>query len=161
MKVAKESKDKDKALEQVLADIQKQFGDGAIMRLGTEEHIEIEPDEDFNGERKAIEKALSSFKELALDGIMLINNDTIIAVTIGSKVSDTMFDVHYEKALFTQNGTYTAINNEFAKYIRKKYPSILFIDREEDMGDPGLRKAKQSYYPHHMIQVWRAILKEN
>ena len=42
MKVAKESKDKDKALEQVLADIQKQFGDGAIMKLGAEEHIEID-----------------------------------------------------------------------------------------------------------------------
>jgi len=42
MKVAKESKDKDKALEQVLADIEKQFGAGAIMKLGNEEHIEIE-----------------------------------------------------------------------------------------------------------------------
>ncbi|MBE6148070.1 MAG: recombinase RecA [Firmicutes bacterium] len=42
MKVAKESKDKDKALEQVLADIEKQFGAGAIMRLGGEEHIEID-----------------------------------------------------------------------------------------------------------------------
>lgn len=42
MKVTKESKDKNKALEQVLADIEKQFGEGSIMRLGTEEHIEIE-----------------------------------------------------------------------------------------------------------------------
>ena len=42
MKITKETKDKDKALEQVLADIQKQFGDGAIMKLGTEEHIEID-----------------------------------------------------------------------------------------------------------------------
>ena len=42
MKIAKEVKDKDKALEQVLADIEKQFGEGAIMRLGGEEHIEIE-----------------------------------------------------------------------------------------------------------------------
>ncbi|MBE6155494.1 MAG: recombinase RecA [Firmicutes bacterium] len=42
MKITKDAKDKDKALEQVLADIQKQFGDGAIMKLGTEEHIEID-----------------------------------------------------------------------------------------------------------------------
>ena len=42
MKVTKEAKDKDKALAQVLADIEKQFGEGAIMRLGNEEHIEVE-----------------------------------------------------------------------------------------------------------------------
>ena len=42
MKITKDEKDKDKVLEQVLADIEKQFGKGAIMRLGNEEHIEID-----------------------------------------------------------------------------------------------------------------------
>ena len=42
MKITKDEKDKDKALEQVLADIEKQFGKGAIMRLGGEEHLNIE-----------------------------------------------------------------------------------------------------------------------
>ena len=42
MKIVKDQKDKDKALEQVLADIEKQFGKGAIMRLGEEEHMEID-----------------------------------------------------------------------------------------------------------------------
>ncbi len=59
------------------------------------------------------------------------------------------------------DGAYTAINCEFAQYIRSKYPDILFLDREEDMGIEGLRKAKESYYPHHMVTKCWATLKKD
>ena len=59
------------------------------------------------------------------------------------------------------DGAYTAINCEFAKYIRDKYPEIEFLNREEDMGYEGLRKAKESYYPHHMVEKCRGIWKGN
>ena len=57
-----------------------------------------------------------------------------------------------EKAFADINGAYPMINREFARYIRQKHPNIKYLDREEDMGSEGLRKAKRSYYPHHMIE---------
>jgi hypothetical protein len=68
--------------------------------------------------------------------------------------------VHFEKARADVDGAYVAINNEFAKYIRAKYPNIKYLDREEDLGIEGLRKAKQSYFPHHQVVKYRALLKE-
>ena len=59
------------------------------------------------------------------------------------------------------DGAYAAINCEFARYIREKYPHVQFLNREEDMGLPGLRKAKESYLPHHMTEKCWAHLRED
>ena len=76
---------------------------------------------------------------------------------MASPMSSDTFDVHYEKARGDIDGAYTTINSEFANYIRSKYPHIKYLDREEDMGIPGLRKAKMSYFPHHLVKKYRAI----
>mgnify|MGYP002512562797 CR=1 FL=1 len=55
---------------------------------------------------------------------------------------------------------YTVINCEFARYLRAKYPEIQFLNREDDMGLEGLRKAKLSYLPDHMVEKHWAYLKE-
>jgi hypothetical protein len=68
--------------------------------------------------------------------------------------------VHFEKARADVDGAYVAINNEFAKYIRENFPQIKYLDREEDMGLEGLRKAKQSYYPSYQVVKYHARLKE-
>ena len=59
------------------------------------------------------------------------------------------------------DGAYTAVNCEFARYLRLKYPEVQFLDREDDMGLEGLRKAKLSYNPHHMQEKYRAYLAED
>ena len=59
------------------------------------------------------------------------------------------------------DGAYAAINCEFARYLRLKYPEIRFLDREDDLGLEGLRKAKLSYLPHHMTQKHWAYLTED
>ena len=79
----------------------------------------------------------------------------------GSKLSHDTFDVHFEKAKADINGAYTVVNYEFARYIRDKYPEIKYLDREEDMGLEGLRKAKESYKPHHMVKKYWAHLLED
>ena len=65
--------------------------------------------------------------------------------------------VHFEKGSPDYDGIYKAINQETAKIVQKY---AKYINRESDMGIPGLRKAKMSYRPHHMIEVF-SISKED
>lgn len=119
------------------------------------------PDGDFRMEQTALENALRYFHELDMVGLVLLEGEKVLAVTLGSRLSDDTFDVHFEKARRDANGAYAAINCEFARYIRNKFPSICFLNREEDMGLEGLRQAKQRYYPHHMIEKYWACLVED
>ena len=114
------------------------------------------PDMDFRLEKNAFLKALEHYKELDLESMVLFVGNQPVGVTMASRISENTFDVHFEKARPEMDGAYTAINCEFAKYIRDKYPAIQYLNREEDMGLEGLRKAKESYYPHHMVQKCRA-----
>ncbi len=123
--------------------------------------LEENPNNDFHMEKAALTKAFRNYKELELEGLVLLNGDEVLAVTLGSRLSHDTFDVHFEKARPDANGAYTVINYEFARYIRDKYPEIRFLDREEDMGLEGLRKAKQSYKPHHMVEkCWACLLED-
>ena len=124
-------------------------------------HPEEIKDNGLKKEQAALEKALCYYKELELETLVLRNNDKIVAVTLGSRVNQNTFDVHFEKAHPDIEGAYTAINYCFANYIRRKYPEVRFLNREEDMGIDGMRKAKLSYHPHHMIVRDRAILMED
>lgn len=119
------------------------------------------PDRDFSLEQAALEKALCHYKALALEGLVLFCGEDAVAFTIGSKATPNTFDVHFEKARADIDGAYTTINRAFANYIRNNYPEIRFLNREEDMGIEGLRKAKLSYHPHHMvIRDWACFTEE-
>lgn len=115
------------------------------------------PDGDYHNEQAALVKALSHYKELEMEGLVLKEYGVLLGFTLGSQMAHDTYDVHYEKACGDIDGAYTTINSEFANYIRNKHPHIKYLDREEDMGIPGLRKAKQSYFPHHMIKKYRAL----
>lgn len=123
--------------------------------------LDENPDADYHMERKALEKAFRHYKELGMEGMVLLNGDEVLAFTMANMMSDNTFDVNFEKARSDVHGAYTVINHEFARYIRSKYPHILYLDREEDMGLEGLRKSKESYYPHHMIdKCWACLLED-
>lgn len=126
-----------------------------------EDRLQENPDSDFHMEQAALAKAFRHYRELEMQGLVLLNGNDVLAVTLGSQISANTFDVHFEKACLTANGTYAAINCEFARFIRNKYPHISFLNREEDMGLEGLRKAKQRYYPHHMVEKYWACLLED
>lgn len=115
---------------------------------------------DFGMERAALEKALNNFDTLGLCGLILLDGERMLAMTVASRMNDETFDVHFEKAWADVQGAYAAINCEFAKYIRENYDTVRYLDREEDMGIEGLRKAKESYRPHHQIKKCRARLIE-
>ncbi len=119
-----------------------------------------DPKADFSMEEEALRRAFREYRALGMEGLLLQNGEETLAFTMGSRLSPDTFDVHFEKARPDIQGAYTAINFEFARYIQHKYPDIRYLDREEDMGLFGLRRAKQSYHPHHMTKKYRALLRE-
>lgn len=122
------------------------------------EKLADNPDSDFDLERIALERAFESFSVLDMEGLLLKNGEDTLAFTMGSRMSDDTFDVHFEKALSDTASAYVAINYEFANYIRDKFPEVKYLDREEDMGLAGLRKAKESYRPAYLTEKYRAVL---
>ena len=126
-----------------------------------ESRLAQDPTADFLMERRALEKALRDYEKLGLETLVLLDGRQVLAVTMGSFLSENTVDVHFEKAREDVDGAYAAINCEFARYLREKYPQLQFLNREEDMGIPGLRKAKESYLPHHLTEKCWAHLRED
>ncbi len=105
------------------------------------------PDEDFSAEKAALFAAFQHREELGLEGILLFDGEKPVAFSMGNRITEEMFDVNFEKAHASIQGAYPMVNREFARRVREKYPAVKFLNREDDMGLEGLRKAKESYYP--------------
>jgi len=119
------------------------------------------PDSDFHMEKAAISKAFHYYHELDMEGLLLWGEDRLLGITLGSPLSSDTFDIHFEKAFSDVQGAYAVINQEFARYLKEKYPQICYLDREEDMGIEGLRKSKLSYHPHHLVEKqWACLLED-
>lgn len=86
----------------------------------------------------------------------MVDNE-IVAFTYGAPVNYDTFCVHIEKADTNFDGAYTVMNQEFASRIPEQFT---YINREEDLGIPGLRKAKLSYSPALLLKKCRATLIE-
>lgn len=99
--------------------------------------------------------SLRLFKELELTGGVLRVDGEVIAFTIGEAVTDDTFVVHIEKAFADIQGAYPMINQQF---VANECMNYKYINREDDTGSEGLRKAKLSYRPVFMIQ--KGIVKE-
>lgn len=124
----------------------------AFTRRWYAQRQEEDPEADFLMEQMALEKAYQNFRELGMEGLVLYSDGKLVAMTMGSFLSEDTVDVHFEKADADYATAYAVINRAFARYLREKYPQVKYLDREEDMGSPGLRKAKLSYQPHHLVE---------
>ncbi len=90
-------------------------------------------------------EVLKHYDENLFIGMLIKYNNRVIAFTIGEIIFDILH-VHVEKANIEYKGVYQVINNLFSKYILESY-NIKYINRQDDAGFEGLRKAKRSYYP--------------
>lgn len=90
-------------------------------------------------------------------GVLYNRPGEICAITIGDVKGDTLF-IHVEKATRGVGGSYEMINREFASHIKEEFPNVEFINREDDSGDEGLRKAKESYHPIALLRKYNVIL---
>jgi len=112
---------------------------------------DCESDPLLENERKAILYSMDHFFDLSLSGIAIRINDAVESIAVFEAMNKDTAIVHYEKGSPDYDGIYKAINQETAKILQKDFK---FINRESDMNIPGLRKAKLSYKPHHMIKVF-------
>ncbi len=112
--------------------------------------------EEITEENLAIKKALKHYFDLDFEGGVLTVQGEIVAFTFGEKLNDTTFCTHVEKAYGNIRGAYQMINREFARQLIDKYE---FINREEDTGSEGLRRAKLSYHPHRLVIKYSAVYK--
>jgi len=113
--------------------------------------------EGTGNERRALVYALHHFEELGLTGGILHVDGRIAAFTFGMPINRDTFGVHVEKADTRIDGAYAMINHEFANHIPEQY---VYLNREEDLGIEGLRKAKLSYQPVVILEKHVACLKE-
>lgn len=123
---------------------------------------ETDPMGNYVLEKVALERAFAYYHDLELEGLVLLDGDRVLAFTMASRLSEDTMDIHFEKALEDADGAYPAINQAFAQYLRNKYPTLRYLDREEDMGLEGLRQAKLSYYPDHLVEkCWARLWEES
>ena len=125
-----------------------------------ENRCAADPDQDYHLEKLALHRAFAFWQQLGMEGVVLMENGKAMAFAMGSRLNHDTFDIHFEKALDIYDGAYAAVNRGFARYLREKYPEVKWLNREDDMGLEGLRKAKLSYCPDHMVEKYWARLWE-
>lgn len=103
----------------------------------------------MEAEKNKIADILAKRDSLNLRGGLLRVDGNIIAVTLGCEISSEVFDVNFEKALVEFDGAYAMINQQFV--VNELY-SYKYINREDDLGIEGLRKAKLSYKPEILLE---------
>lgn len=103
------------------------------------------------GENEAMATVLRNFETLGVTGGVIKVDSAIQSITVGEKLNRNTAVIHIEKANTDLDGAFAAINHEFAA---REWAELEFINREEDMGIEGLRKAKQSYYPVRMVEKY-------
>lgn len=115
-----------------------------------------EDSEGMEEERIMVRRALEEHEAIGLRGGCIRVDGKIIAFTLGMQVSPHCFGVHIEKADTAYDGSFTIINQEFVAHLPEQY---VRINREEDLGLEGLRKAKLSYYPMKILEKHTVVLR--
>lgn len=114
--------------------------------------------EKWNGEMEqeiaVLHEAFDHREELGLVGGVLRKSGEIVAFTMGEPLNSDTFVVHFEKAFPEMQGAYPMINQQFVLHACGDFT---YINREEDTGDPGLRRAKLSYYPEILLKKYAAV----
>ncbi|MCM1114730.1 MAG: phosphatidylglycerol lysyltransferase domain-containing protein [Clostridium sp.] len=111
-------------------------------------------DSDYSFEFEAVLTAFENYEKLGFAGGLLKIDGKAVAYTMGERQSDDLFVTHFEKAPADIQGAYPIINQEFTRNCLMGYK---FVNREEDLGLEGLRKAKMSYNPEILLEKGVAI----
>jgi hypothetical protein len=116
-------------------------------------HCEIIPG--LLNESLAVREAFNHFEELGVKGGAILINEKVEAVTLGDPLNPETVVIHVEKANPAYEGLYPTINQAFLEH---QWSGYTYVNREQDLGEEGLRKAKESYFPHHMVNKYTVTL---
>ena len=128
------------------------------MALKWREENDCENDDEKRGEMCVALNSLRLFEELHLTGGVLRIDGKVVAFTIGEPICEDTYVVHIEKAYADVQGAYTMINQQFVEHECMNYK---YVNREDDTGAEGLRKAKLSYRPVLMVEKGDVTVKES
>ncbi len=103
-------------------------------------------------ETEAVEEALRNRARLGLSGGVILLQGRVRAFCLGEPLNRETFVVHFEKAEPGREGLAQLINRDFC---RNALPGYRLVNREQDLGDPGLRQAKESYHPVRLVRKYR------
>jgi len=118
---------------------------------------QCELDRGLSGEWAALKETLTHFLEFKLFGGLIQVGGAVEAFAIGERLNRDTAVCHYEKAMPGIQGLGQLINNWFAQNCLREFA---FLNREQDLGIPGLRKAKHSYHPHHLVEKFSVTAKQ-
>ena len=106
-------------------------------------------------ESVAIKEIFTHFDDLKIKGGAILIDDKLEAFTFGEPLNPETVVIHIEKANSDYEGLYSVVNQAF---LENHWPAFRYVNREQDLGEEGLRKAKESYFPHHMVNKYRIRL---
>lgn len=109
-----------------------------------------------NCERKAIVNGFTNFRELEMTGVAVEAGGKVAGFAFGSRLTADTWTLNFEKADAEMKGLYQFLDSEAAKTVPAEYR---FINKENDLGLPGLKKAKESYYPARLVKSYILGLK--
>jgi len=110
----------------------------------------------LRSESIAIKEAFDHFERLRLKGEIILINGKVEAFTLGEPLNRDTVVIHIEKANPAFEGLYPVINQAF---LENHWSGYTYVNREQDLGEEGLRKAKESYFPHHMTKKYTITLR--
>ena len=111
-----------------------------------------EDDMNLLSEWEAIRETLANFSALKIQGGVILIDKKVEAFALGELLNNSSAVVHIEKANPEIRGSYAIINQQFCE---KTWQNTEYINREQDLGEPGLRQAKESYNPVHLVDKFR------
>ena len=103
----------------------------------------------LRAEARAVKEVLANLETLHVIGGALLVNQRVQAFTLGEPLNRNTVVIHIEKASPDLHGAFQAINREF---LAREWADWEFVNREQDVGEPGLRRAKESYHPVKMVE---------
>lgn len=113
---------------------------------------EVEGNRSFGLEMDATAEALAQADALGLEGVVVTVEGAVRAFAVGERLNRETALCHFEKADHFMEGLSQLVNREFARLL---FTDCRYVNREQDLGEPGLRNAKLSYHPVALVKKYR------